>query len=154
MRVIDENGKPLGVVETKKAIFLAKDKNMDLVLVAEKANPPVAKILDYGKYKYEQEKLLKKQKGKQKTIQLKEVRLTANISKHDLEVRIKRARDFLENGHKVKISLRIFGRNLQFADDKKIILEQVCQELKHISEIEQNISREKNSFQCYLKPKK
>lgn len=153
VRVIDETGKQIGVMPVEKAIGSAKEKGLDLVLITEKVNPPIAKMLDAGKFKYEQEKQLKKQKSGQKTIQLKEVRLTPNISEHDLEVRIKQAKKFIKDGDKVKLTLRIFGRNLQFADDKVKIINKVCDSLKDVAEIETPVKREINQYICFLKPK-
>jgi len=137
---------------TTKAIELAKEKGLDLVLVAEKAQPPVARIMDFGKYKYETEKALKKQKAQQKVMQLKEIRLTPNISKHDLEIRIEKAKKFLSEGDMVKLSLRIFGRNLQFAQDKEVIIKTVTDAIKDVGKVEGGIKKESNMFLAIINP--
>ncbi len=154
VNLIDENGNPKGTVETKNAIDQAKLLDLDLVLVAEKASPPVAKIMDYGKFKYEQEKAIKKQKAQQKNVDTKEVRVTPNISKHDLEIRIERAKDFLSQGNKVKITLRIFGRNLQYAQDKQVIVEDFVKAVSEVGEIEERIKKEGNQFLAIIRPKR
>jgi len=140
-------------METKAAISRAKEKGLDLVLITEKVNPPIAKFLDSGKFKYEQEKQLKKQKANQKKIQTKEIRLTPNISEHDLKIRINSIRKFIGQGNKVKLTLRIFGRNLQFTDDKVKMFNSVCEKVSDVAEVEGETKREMNSFMCYLKPK-
>lgn len=112
VRLVGEDGEQLGIVSTGKAMDLAAEKKMDLVKVAPNAKPPVCRIMDYGKFKYEQQKKLKEAKKKQKQITVKEIRLSLNIDQHDLETKAKRARKFLENGDRVKIALRFRGRQL------------------------------------------
>lgn len=153
IQVIDESGKLIGEMETRSAIISAKEKGLDLVLITEKVNPPIARFLNSGKFKYEQEKQIRKQRAKQKTIQIKEVRLTPNISSHDLKIRIDSIRRFIGQGNKVKLSLRIYGRNLQFTEDKIKMFESVCEDVSDIATIEGEMKREMNSFMCFLKPK-
>lgn len=112
--VIDETGESLGELDTKQAIELAYQKGLDLVLVGPGAQPPVAKIIDFGKFKYEQEKQLKKQKKGSKKTELKEIRISLRIGAHDLEVKRNKIIDFLGQGDKVKISLVLSGREMAY----------------------------------------
>ncbi|MFC1599102.1 translation initiation factor IF-3, partial [Patescibacteria group bacterium] len=113
IEVIDENGEHLGVLATYKAVQMAKEKGLDLVAVAPKANPPVAKILDYGSFKYQKEKTLKKQKAQLKKVDNKELRLSPRISEHDLQTRIKQGIKFLNRGDKLNITVILKGRERQ-----------------------------------------
>ncbi len=112
IRVIDENGEQLGMMSSKDAYKLALERKLDLVKIAPQAKPPVCKIMDYGKHKYEMQKKEKEAKKKQKTVQIKEVRLSLNIEKHDLETKAHNAIKFLGKGDKVKVSLRFKGREM------------------------------------------
>lgn len=112
MRLIDENNQNLGIVELEKALFLARERHLDLIEVSANAQPPVCKITDFGKYQYQQSK--KEKKGKR--VDVKAVRLTLNIASHDLEVKAKKAQRFLEEGHKVKVELVLKGREKVFQD--------------------------------------
>ena len=112
MQVIDEQGQKLGVMETNKALEMAFEKNLDLRVVAPNVNPPVCKIMNYGKYKFEQAKKEKEAKKKQKVIEIKEIRITPNIEEHDFAFKAKNVRKFLEDGNKVKITVRFRGREL------------------------------------------
>lgn len=112
VRLIDSNGEQLGIVSSRKALELAAERKLDLVKIAPNAKPPVCKIMDFGKYKYEQAKREKEAKKKQKVINVKEVRLSLNIEEHDLNTKANRAIKFLEKGDKVKVSLRFKGREL------------------------------------------
>ena len=106
VQVIDDQGQKLGVMNTKEAINLAYEKNLDLVLVAPNANPAVCKMMNYGKYKFEQAKKEKEARKKQKTFELKEIRVTPNTEEHDFNFKVKNARKFIEDGCKVKITVR------------------------------------------------
>ena len=112
VQVIDENGEKLGILSINDAIEKAEEKNLDLVLVAPQASPAVCKIMNYGKYKFEQSKKEKESRKNQKAVELKEIRVTPNIGKHDFEFKSRNARSFLESGNKVKITLRFRGREL------------------------------------------
>ncbi|MDO4595026.1 MAG: translation initiation factor IF-3 [Tissierellia bacterium] len=116
VRLIDENGEQIGIVPIEVAMNKAHSKNLDLALIAPKANPSVAKIMDYGKYRYEMIKKEKEDRKKQKTIQVKEVRLSVNIEDHDLNTKANQAKKFLKNGDKVKVSVRFRGRELGHKD--------------------------------------
>jgi len=149
VRVVSEDGKNLGVVPTKKAIFMAKDEGKDLVLVAEKANPPVAKIIDFGKFKYQ----LEKNKKSEKASELKTIRLRLNISDHDLETKLNKAKEFLEKKDRVKISLMLFGREMQFQDRARELLEEVVEKLSEKGAIETPITKSGRIFFVQIKPK-
>lgn len=114
--LIDEEGKPLGRYALGEALRIAKERGYDLVEVGPGANPPVCKILDYGKYRYQEEKQLRKQRNAAKAGGIKEVRLSYKIEDHDFDVRVRAAKRFIEEGNKVKVSLILFGRQRMFAD--------------------------------------
>jgi len=116
IRVISENGEQLGILKTSAALRLAEEADLDLVVIAPKAEPPVCKIMNYGKFRYEQMKHQKEAKKNQKVITLKEVRLSATIDTHDLEVKAKNASKFLADGDKVKVSIRFKGRQVTHTD--------------------------------------
>lgn len=116
IRVISENGEQLGILKTSAALHLAEEADLDLVVIAPKAEPPVCKIMNYGKFRYEQIKHQKEAKKNQKVITLKEVRLSATIDTHDLEVKAKNASKFLADGDKVKVSIRFKGRQVTHTD--------------------------------------
>ena len=112
VRVISSNGEQLGIMSSKEAMKLAREAELDLVKIAPNAKPPVCKIIDYGKYRYELARKEKEAKKKQKTIDVKEVRLSPNIDKNDLNTKVNQARKFLSKGDKVKVTLRFRGREL------------------------------------------
>ena len=112
VRVTDENGESLGIMQTKDALKLAEDRHLDLVEVAPKARPPVCKIMDFGKYRYEQQKRDKEARKKQKVVTVKEVKLRPNIEQHDFDVKLKNAQRFIEEGNKVKVTIMFRGREL------------------------------------------
>ena len=114
VQLIDEQGEKRGVVKLNDALDLAYEKKLDLVLVAPNAQPPVCKIMNYGKYKFEQAKREKEAKKKQKILEVKEIRITPNIEQHDFEFKVKNARKFIEDGNKVKITVRFRGRELNY----------------------------------------
>ena len=110
LRVVDSDGTQLGIMSRSEALALSEEKDLDLVCIAPKAKPPVCKLLDYGKFKYEKQKKEKEAKKKQKTTQIKEIRLSVFIEDHDINVKAKTASKFLADGDKVKVSLRFRGR--------------------------------------------
>ena len=136
VQLIGENGEKLGVIPTKEALEKAMDKNLDLVLVAPNGKPPVCKIMNYGKYKFEQSKKEKEAKKKQKTLELKELRVTPNIEEHDFEFKAKNARKFLEDGNKVKITVRFRGREVNNAKSGENVLNKFIEKLEDISTVE------------------
>ena len=122
VRLIDDEGNQLGVVPTLEAKELAEDKGLDLVEIAPNADPPVCKILDYGKYKFELEKKNRENKKKQKLQELKEIRMQPKIDTHDLEFKTRHVRDFLDKGAKVKVTIRFRGRELAHTDRGRTVL--------------------------------
>lgn len=147
VQVISESGEKLGLMTTEKGIDIASEKNLDLVLVAPNGNPPVCKIMNYGKYKFEQAKKEKEAKKKQKTFELKEIRITPNTEDHDFNFKAKNARKFLEDGCKVKITVRFRGRELNYVKLGEEILNKFIEELSDISNPDKKPSLEgKNMF--------
>ena len=114
IQLIDEQGEKRGIMKLNDALDLAYEKKLDLVLVAPNSQPPVCKIMNYGKYKFEQTKREKEAKKKQKVLEVKEIRITPNIEQHDFDFKVKNARKFIEDGNKVKITVRFRGRELNY----------------------------------------
>jgi translation initiation factor IF-3 len=137
VRVIDENGEQRGIMRTREALALARNLNLDLVEVAPNAQPPVCRLLDYGKYRYEQDKKEKEARKSQKVIVVKEIRLRPKIDDHDLETKGKQARAFLEEGHKVKMSVLFRGREMAHQDIGREILNQMLEMLKDVVSVDQ-----------------
>jgi translation initiation factor IF-3 len=133
VRVIDENGENLGVLATEKAIATAKERKMDLVEVAPQASPPVCKIVDFGKYYYQQEKRERKQQHRSK---LKEIKFTIKIGEHDFQTKLSRVREFLEHGDMVRISIFFRGREIIHASKGHELLRRVEEEVKDIARVE------------------
>ena len=147
IQLIDENGTKLGIKNTQEAIEIAYEKNLDLVLVAPNGNPPVCKIMDYGKYKFEQSKKEKEAKKKQKTLELKEIRITPNTEEHDFNFKLKNASKFIQDGYKVKITVRFRGRELNYIKQGETILNKFAQELSEIANLEKKpVLEGKNMF--------
>ena len=147
VQVIDDQGAKLGVMNIKEAIDIAYEKNLDLVLVAPNGNPPVCKIMNYGKYKFEQSKREKEAKKKQKVSEVKEIRVTPNTEEHDFNFKAKNARKFLEDGCKVKITVRFRGRELNYAKAGEDLLNKFAEELSDIANLDKKPSLEgKNMF--------
>lgn len=130
VRLIDENGEQQGVINTRQALSMAEAAGLDLVLVSPNADIPVAKIIDYGKYKYEQQKRAKEAKAKQTKITLKEVRVSPTIGSGDYETKLKQARKFLSKGDKVQFSLRFKGRMITHKEIGRQVLERILEDLK------------------------
>lgn len=153
VQVIDENGEKLGKMSTRDARQMAEEKGVDLVLVSPNAEVPVCKILDYSKYKFEMAKKKKEAKKNQKIIELKEIRLSPNIDKHDLEVKAKNANKFLKAGNKVKVSMRFRGRELNFINQGKEIMVKF-QELLEEFQIDKEAKMEGKNLTMFLSPSK
>ena len=147
VQLIGENGEKLGVLSLNDALDKAEEKKLDLVLVAPNGNPPVCKIMNYGKYKFEQAKKEKEAKKKQKTFEVKEIRITPNIEQHDFEFKVKNARKFLEDGNKVKITVRFRGRELNYVKLGEDNLNKFIEALEDVSTPEKKAVLEgKNMF--------
>ena len=136
VRLIDDKGDQRGIIPTSEALDLAREADMDLVEVSPNANPPVCKLLDYGKYKFEQEKRLKESRKKTKTVKLKEIRMQPRIEKHDLQFKTKHIKEFLAEGFKVKVTIRFRGRELAHTELGKDKLDQVLELLEDSYKIE------------------
>ena len=154
VRVIGEEGQQLGVMASRDALNMAKDAGVDLVMVSPSANPPVCRIVDYGKFKYEQLRKEKEAKKKQKTVEVKEVRLSPNIDVNDLNTKCNSARKFIEKGNKVKVSLRFRGREMAHIDSTKHILEDFAEKLSEIAVIEKAPKMEGRSMMMFLTEKR
>ncbi len=147
VQVIDEQGNKLGTMKTLDAIEKAQGKDLDLVLVAPNGNPPVCKIMNYGKYRFEQAKKEKEARKNQKTFDIKELRVTPNIEEHDFGFKVKNARKFLEDGNKVKITVRFRGRELNYIKLGEQALNKFIEELSDIAIVEKKPLLEgKNMF--------
>ena len=154
IRVIGEEGQQLGVMSPKEAMKLAKEANVDLVKVAPSAVPPVCKLIDYGKYRYELARKEKEAKKKQKTIEVKEVRLSPNIDVNDLNTKCNSARKFLEKGNKVKVTLRFRGREMAHIEASKHILTDFVEKLEDIAVVDKAPKLEGRSMTMFLTEKR
>jgi translation initiation factor IF-3 len=137
VRLVDENGEQVGVVPTLQALQRAMDAGLDLVEVSPNAEPPVCKILDFGKLKYQEQKKKNEARKKQKTIDIKEIKLRPNIDDHDYDVKMRSAKRFIDEGDKVKVTLRFRGRELAHQELGAQVLERVREELDEIAKVEQ-----------------
>ena len=154
VRLIGENGEQLGIMSAKDAYKMARDAELDLVKIAPTAKPPVCKIIDYGKYKYEMIRKEKEAKKKQKIIEVKEVRLSPNIDTNYLNTKIIAARKFIEKGNKVKITLRFRGREMAHMNQSRYILDDFAQELSDIAAVDKPSKVEGRSLVMFLTAKK
>jgi translation initiation factor IF-3 len=154
VRVISSEGEQLGIMPTKQALEIAESKQLDLVLIAPTANPPVCKIMDYGKFLYEQQKREKEARKKQKVINVKEIRISPNIEEHDLNVKAKNAEKFLRDGDKVKVTLRFRGREADYAHLGEGILKRFYEKLQEVGSIEKPAKLEGKNMIMILTPKK
>ena len=154
VRLIGEDGEQLGVMPARDALQMAKDAELDLVKIAPTAKPPVCKIIDYGKYRYELARKEKEAKKKQKVIEVKEVRLSPNIDTNDLSTKMGAARKFLEKGDKVKVTLRFRGREMAHMSKSRYILEDFAKELADIAVIDKPSKVEGRSMVMFLTVKR
>ena len=150
VRLIGPDGEQLGIMSAKEAYFKAKDVNLDLVKIAPTAKPPVCKIIDYGKYRYELARKAKEAKKKQKTVETKEIRLSPNIDTNDLNTKVNQARKFLSKGAKVKVSLRFRGREMAHRDVGREILDSFYKELEDVSTVDKPAKMEGRSMVMFL----
>ncbi|MNM55613.1 Translation initiation factor IF-3 [compost metagenome] len=154
IRVIADDGEQLGVIATKEALRIAEEKELDLVMISPGAKPPVCKIMDYGKYIYEQSKKDKEAKKKQKVINLKEIRVSPKIEEHDVLIKSNNARKFLEEGDKVKITVRFRGREAEYSHVGRKILDNFYSRLEDLCVIEKAAKLEGRNMIMILAPKK
>lgn len=154
IRVIDTNGDQLGIMTPQEALRMAEQKELDLVLVSDKADPPVCRIMDYGKFKFEQEKKAREAKKKQHTAEVKEVKMRYKIEEHDYQVRINQAERFLKDGDKVKATIMFRGREIQHTDLAEELLKRMAADLQEVAEVQQAPKKEGRSMMMLLSPKK
>lgn len=153
MRVTSASGEQLGIMSTRDALRMAEEQHLDLVEVAPKAKPPVCRIMDFGKYRYEQQKREKEAKKKQKVISIKEVKLRPNIEQHDFDVKLKNAIRFVEDGNKVKVTIMFRGRELSHPEIGKEVLARVAEKLGDSVSIERNAKLEGKNMTMIVAPK-
>ena len=152
VRLISADGRQAGVVSTEQAMALARDNGLDLVEVSPMARPPVCKILDYGKYKFEQEKRIKESKRKQKLGKLKEIRMQPKIESHDLQFKARQVRQFLEEGNKVKVTIRFRGRELAHTEIGRDVLGRILEILVDAAVLERRPQMEGRFMSMFLSP--
>ena len=154
VRVIGADGTQLGIMSAREACKLAQEAELDLVKIAPTAKPPVCKIIDYGKYRYEMARKEKEARKKQKTVEIKEVRLSPNIESNDLNTKINAARKFITKGDKVKVSLRFRGREMAHVQNSKHILDDFAEALSEIATVEKAPKMEGRSMTMVLAEKR
>ena len=152
--VIDQNGDQLGVKSSREALDIAYDANLDLVCVAPNAKPPVCRIMDFGKYRFEQQKKAREMKKNSKVVTLKETQLSVTIDTHDKNVKLKRTLKWLEEGNKVKVAIRFRGRQLAHVDLGKKVIDDFVEECAEVGQIEKPAKLEGRTLTAILAPKK
>ena len=154
VRVIGADGEQLGILQRNEAIALAKEAGMDLVEVASTSEPPVCRIMDYGKFKYEQQKKKQEAKKRQSVVQIKEIKVRPKTDDHDYETKLRHIRRFLENGDRCKVTVFFRGREIVHKDRGISILERVVQDLADVAKVDQEPRAEGRTLQMLLVPKK
>ncbi len=154
IRLIGSNGEQLGIMSAREAMKLAEEAELDLVKIAPNAKPPVCKIIDYGKYRYELARKEKEAKKKQKTVEVKEIRLSPNIDTNDLNTKVNAAKKFLSKGNKVKITLRFRGREMAHIAQSKHILDDFAKEVEDMAVVEKAPKQEGRSISMVLAEKR
>ena len=154
IRLIGEDGQQLGIMSSREAMKIAREAELDLVKIAPQAKPPVCKIIDYGQYRYELARKEKEAKKKQKTIEVKEVRLSPNIDSNDLNTKIASARKFIEKGNKVKVTLRFRGREMAHVQSSRHILDEFAKALEDIALVDKPAKMEGRSMAMFLTEKR
>ena len=152
VRVVDAAGQQLGIMSSRQALELAQQKGLDLVNIAPHAKPPVCRIMDYGKYRYEMQKKEREARKKQKTVTVKEIRLSPSIDTNDFNVKLKRVRKFIEKGDKVRVSLRFRGRAITHKDIGRDMIERMAKETEDIATVVQRPKMEGRSIFLTLAP--
>ena len=154
IRLIGEDGEQLGIMSAREAMKIAQEAELDLVKIAPAAKPPVCKIIYYGKYKYEQARKEKEAKKKQKTVEVKEVRLSPNIDTNDLNTKINNAKKFISKGNKVKVTLRFRGREMAHVQQSKHILDDFAETLADVAVVEKPAKMEGRAMSMVLAEKR
>jgi translation initiation factor IF-3 len=143
----------VGIIETARALAMAEEANLDLVEVAAEARPPVCRIIDYGKFRYDQEKKAKEARKKQQNVQMKGIRIAgANISEHDLEYRMGHIRTFIEKGNRVKVSVRFKGRQMAYQERGHQLLRELATKLEDVAVVDQDPKMEGREMSLILRP--
>ena len=153
VRVVDQNGEQLGVMSSREALTLAEERQLDLVKIAPQARPPVCKLMDYGKYRFEQSKKEREFRKNQKVITVKEVRLSATIEDHDVDVKFKNAVKFLKDGNKVKVTIRFRGRQITHSEIGRQIMMEFADRIKDYGTVEKAPSIEGRNMSMFITPK-
>jgi len=153
VRLVGDAGEQLGIMSSREAQQLADEKMLDLVKIAPNAKPPVCKIMDYSKFKFEQSKKEKEARKKQKNIEIKEIRLSPNIDAHDVAVKVKKALEFLKHGDKVKVSVRFRGREMSRPDSAIKILNGFAEAIEELGTVEKPSKMEGRNMAMFLAPK-
>ena len=153
LRVIDSDGTQLGIMPLRKAMEIAEQKNLDLVKIAPQANPPVCKIIDYGKYRFEQAKREKEARKNQRVVEIKEVRLSLNIDTHDFETKRNHALRFISEGNKVKASIRFRGREMGHPELGLDIMKRFADAMSEVANVEKPAKLEGRTMLMFLAPK-
>lgn len=153
LRVITGDGEQLGIMSAEEALNEAEKRGLDLVKIAPQATPPVCKIMDYSKYRFEQTKKEKENKKNQRVIEIKEVRLSLNIDKHDFDTKVNHARKFLTQGNKVKVTIRFRGREMAHPENGLVIMSNFSEACQEFSNVEKPAKLEGRSMMMFLAPK-
>ncbi len=153
LRVILGDGEVLGIMSAEEALKIAEEKNLDLVKIAPQAVPPVCKIMDYGKYRFEQTKREKEAKKNQHVVEIKEIRLSLNIDTHDFETKVNHARRFLTSGNKVKVSIRFRGREMAHTQNGLVTMQDFADACAEFGNVEKAAKLEGKSMMMFLAPK-
>ena len=153
LRVIDSDGTQLGIMPLRKAMEIAEQKNLDLVKIAPQANPPVCKIIDYGKFRFEQAKREKEARKNQRVVEIKEVRLSLNIDTHDFETKRNHALRFISEGNKVKVSIRFRGREMGHPELGQEIMQRFADAMSEVANVEKPAKLEGRTMLMFLAPK-
>ena len=154
LRIIGSDGQQLGIMSAKEALDLAEQKNLDLVKIAPQAKPPVCKIMDYGKHKFELAKREKENRKNQKVVAVKEVRLSSNIDEHDFNTKVKAGIKFLQNGDKVKVSVRFRGREITHSSLGRDMLMKFKDAIEEYGSVDKGIKMEGRNMAMFITPKK
>ena len=153
VRVVDQNGEQLGVMPIRQALNLADERELDLVKIAPQAKPPVCKLMDYGKYRFEQSKREREIRKNQKVIEVKEVRLSATIEDHDVDVRVKNAIKFLQDGNKVKVTIRFRGRQITHSEIGREQMRNFAERIKDYGTVDKQPMIEGRNMSMFISPK-
>ena len=153
VRVVDQNGEQLGVMSSREALALAEERQLDLVKIAPQARPPVCKLMDYGKYRFEQSKKEREFRKNQKVITVKEVRLSATIEDHDVDVKFKNAVKFLKEGNKVKVTIRFRGRQITHSEIGRQVMNEFADRIKEYGTVDKAPQIEGRNMSMFISPR-